>query len=60
MCGKISVITTFSLSIVSGLDGGGGRSCSVLSSAGHSIKYGYSVLTAFKPPKKILNFSKFL
>ncbi len=54
ICGRISVITTFSLSIVSGLGGGGGRSESSLSlksSVRHSIKCGYSVFTASKPPK---------
>ena len=52
ICGIICVITIFSLSSASGVDGGAGdRSSGDILSFKHSIKSGYSVLTASKPPK---------
>lgn len=55
ICGRISVIETFSLSIASGVDGGGSLSSflSRIEFVGHSINSGYSVLTASNPPKQM-------
>lgn len=55
ICGIISVIETFSLSIASGVDGGGSLSSflSRIEFVGHSINSGYSVLTASNPPKQM-------
>lgn len=50
MWGRISVMTKFSLSTDCGVLGTSWSSMSRWASAGHSIKCGYSVFTASKPP----------